>query len=155
MFRKTLAVILAVLMTTLSCASSAMAQNKEPVEQARAAQPLSKKEIKRAKKIRKLIKSLGTGSNARTEVRYANKTLLKGYVSEATDDYFVMTDETGAATRIEYSQVEKVMTWPTVKTLVRRDMSSPSRLFKKLAIGTAIGLGVLFAACGITRRCQN
>ena len=155
MFRKTLAVILAVLMATLSCASSAMAQNKEPVEQVRAGQALNKKEIKRARKIRKLIKSLGTGTNARTEVRYANKTSLKGYVSEATDEYFVMTDDTGAATRIEYSQVEKIMTWPTVKTLARREMSSPSRFFKKLAIGTAIGFGVLFAACGITKRCQN
>ena len=132
------------------------AQAKETPAQNPAAQTLTKKELKRAAKIRKFIKDLGVGPNARTEIRYAGDTKLKGYVSESTDDYFVITDETtGAATRVEYTQVEKVIMWPTVKTLMRRDLQSPSRLFKKLAIGAGIGFGVFFAACAITKRCQN
>ena len=131
-------------------------QDKETPAQDRAAQSLKKKEAKRAAKIRKFIKDLGVGPNARTEIRYAGDTKLKGYVSESADDYFVMTDETtGAVTRVEYTQVETVILWPSVKTLMRRDLTSPSRLFKKLAIGAGIGFGVLFAVCGISKGCKN
>jgi len=155
MFTKTLALILVLLIADLSSGSSARAQDKEAVQQAPVSRVLSKKEIKRAGKVRKFVKELGVGPNARTEIRYAGDTHLKGYVSESADDYFVMTDEAGVATRVEYSQVEKVIIWPSVKSLIRRDINSPSRFFKRLAIGAGIGFGVLFAVCGITRGCQN
>ncbi len=84
------------------------------------------------------------------------KMLAQGYLSESADDYFVMTDEkTSVATRVEYSQVEKVIIWPSVKALIRQDVNSPSRFFKRLAIGAAIGFGALFALCGITQRCRE
>ncbi|HWN07979.1 MAG TPA: hypothetical protein VNO50_01595 [Pyrinomonadaceae bacterium] len=156
MFTKMLALTLVLLIADLSCGSSVRAQDKETVEQAPASRVLSKKELKRASKVKKFIKDLGVGPDARTEIRYAGEIPLKGYVSESADDYFVMTDEkTSVATRIEYSQVEKVIIWPSVKSLIRRDINSPSRFFKRLAIGAGIGFGVLFVLCGISKGCRE
>jgi hypothetical protein len=155
MLTKMLALMLVFLIADLGGGAAALGQNREPVKPASEPQALSKKEAKRVNNLKKFFKSLGVGPNARTEIRYANNTQLKGYVSESTDEYFVVTDEnTGATTRVEYAQVEKVIIWPSVKTLMKREMK-PSRFFKKLAIGAGIGFGVLFGACLITKGCQN
>lgn len=155
MFTKQLALMLVLLLADLGCASSALAQNKETAEQVQVAQALSKKEVKRINNLKKFFKGLGVGPNARTEIRYANNTQLKGYVSEATDEYVDVTDEnTGATTRVEYAQVEKVIVWPSVKTLMKREMK-PSRFFKKMAIGGGILFGVLIGGCLITKGCRN
>ena len=155
MFTKFIALTLVLLIADIGCAATLNTQAKETPAQVQK-QSLSKKEIKRAAKVKKFIKELGVGPNARTEIRYAGGTKLKGYVSESADDYFVTTDETtGAATRVEYAHVEKVIVWPSVKTLMRRDLHSPSRLVKKLAIGAGIGFSVFLAVCAISKQCQN
>jgi ligand-binding sensor domain-containing protein len=156
MITKILAMALVLLIADLSCGSLARAQDKDTVKQVPVARVLTKKEMKRASKFRKVVKELGVGPNARTEIRYAGGTHLKGYVSESAEDYFVMTDETtNVSTRVEYAQVEKALIWPSAKTLIKRDVNSPSGFFKKLAIGAGIGFAVLLTVCGISKQCQE
>ena len=59
--------------------------------------------------MKKGISKLGTGAEARIEVKLRDKTKLKGYVGEAGEDSFVVVDEkTGAASTVTYSQVKQV-----------------------------------------------
>ena len=59
--------------------------------------------------VRESISRLGTGPDARVEVRLKDKRKLKGYVAEASDAGFSVVDaKTGAATRVAYPQVQKV-----------------------------------------------
>jgi hypothetical protein len=67
------------------------------------------KETRLAEKVKKGISKLGTGAAARVEVKLRDKTKLKGYVSEAGEDSFVIVDEkTSAISRVPYSQVQQV-----------------------------------------------
>jgi hypothetical protein len=67
------------------------------------------KETRLAEKVKKGISKLGTGAAARVEVKLRDKTELKGYVSEAGEDSFVIVDEkTSAISRVPYSQVQQV-----------------------------------------------
>jgi hypothetical protein len=67
------------------------------------------KEIRFAEKVKAGISKLGTGTEARIEVKLRNKTKLKGYVTEAGEDSFVIVDEkTSATSRVTYSQVKQV-----------------------------------------------
>lgn len=62
-----------------------------------------------AEKVKAGINKLGTGSDARIEVKLRDKTKLKGYVSEAGEDSFVVVDEkTGASSTVPYVQVKQV-----------------------------------------------
>ncbi len=71
--------------------------------------PKEEKEARFAERVRESIAKLGTGPNARIEVTLQNNTKLKGYVSEASDNNFVVVDnKTGAATHVSYPQVKKV-----------------------------------------------
>ena len=66
-------------------------------------------EVDLAAKVKAAIAKLGVGSDARVEVRLRDKTKLKGYVSEANENGFVVVDEkTGVATQVTYPQVKKV-----------------------------------------------
>lgn len=65
---------------------------------------------KRARAIAKAkqkIRDRGVGENARIEVVLLDGTKLKGYISEAGEDSFVVTSS-GAPTRVAYSQVKQV-----------------------------------------------
>ena len=69
----------------------------------------AEKEIRFAEKVKKGIGKLGTGEDARIEVKLRDKTKLKGYVSEAGEDSFVIVDEkTGATSTVTYAQVKQV-----------------------------------------------
>ena len=62
-----------------------------------------------AAKVKAGIAKLGTGADARIEVKLRDKTKLKGYVSEAGADSFVIVDEkTGASSTVTYPQVKQV-----------------------------------------------
>lgn len=62
-----------------------------------------------AKKVKEGIAKLGTGADARIEVKLRDKTKLKGYVSEAGEDSFVIVhDKTGASSTVTYPQVKQV-----------------------------------------------
>jgi hypothetical protein len=57
--------------------------------------------------VKKGISKLGTGAEARIEVKLRDKSKLKGYVSEAGEDSFVIVDEkTGATSTVTYLQVK-------------------------------------------------
>ncbi len=78
---------------------------------ARAATPKSKAEKEAAfvLKLKESIAKLGTGTDARVEVKLKDKTKLKGHVSEVGDEGFTVVDsKTGTSTRVIYPQVQKV-----------------------------------------------
>ena len=67
------------------------------------------KDAQFAGKVKEGISKLGTGVDAHIEVKLKDKTKLKGYVSEADEDSFVIVDEkTGATSRVTYPQVQRV-----------------------------------------------
>ena len=70
--------------------------------------PNSNKDGERAEKVRTQLAKLGTGPDARVKVELRDKTRLKGYVSEANADHFVVTDNAGKTTNVLYPQVKKV-----------------------------------------------
>ena len=62
-----------------------------------------------AAKVKDGISKLGTGAEARIEVKLRDKTKLKGYVSEAGEESFIIVDEkTGATSTVTYAQVKQV-----------------------------------------------
>lgn len=82
MFKKYLTFILTILVINLACSVLVFADTTK-----------KEKEIKTAQKIRREIEKLGTGTDAKIEVKFKNGTKLKGYVSEITDDHFVVTNK--------------------------------------------------------------
>ena len=67
------------------------------------------KEDEFAAKVKAAVAKIGIGPDARIEVRLRDKTKLKGYVSEANENGFVVVNEkTGIATQVAYPQVKKV-----------------------------------------------
>ena len=98
------------------------------------AQPLSaaskeEKQAKRVERVRAGIARLGVGPDARVAIKLRD-VKLAGYVSEARDDSFVVTDlKTRAATTVAYGDVTQVK-GHNLGTGV------------KIAIGIGIGVGV-------------
>ncbi len=91
------AVVLVALLLNITCPSHALAGN-SPEKEARFAQ-----------KVKQEIAKLGTGPDARVDLKLRDKTKLKGYISEVGDQSFaVMDDKTGVATTVTYPQVKQV-----------------------------------------------
>ena len=85
------------LMLSLACYTSVRASS-NPEEDAKA-----------AAKVKAALTKLGTGTDARVEIKLRDKTKLKGYVSELGDDHFMLVqDKTGTVTQVAYPQVQKV-----------------------------------------------
>jgi hypothetical protein len=63
-----------------------------------------------AQKVKAKVVKIGVGEEARVEVRLRDGRRVKGYISEIENDYFftVVDDNAGVATRIDYSQVQKL-----------------------------------------------
>lgn len=60
-------------------------------------------------KIKLEVLKLGVGPDARIKVKLRDNTIIKGYVSEANDDYFVVTNEKiKFTTRIKYPDVKQI-----------------------------------------------
>ena len=94
MFQKMLSLVLAGLVVNLIGANAAYAVSKE------------EREARFAERVKKDIAKLGTGPGARVEVKLRDGRKLKGYVSEAGEDKFVLVDvRTGVATTLAYPQV--------------------------------------------------
>jgi len=98
------------------------------------------KEASPVEKIKAKVAKRGVGEKARVSVRMQNGTQLKGYVSQAGEDSFVVTDsKTGQATTIAYREVEKVK---------GKGLSTAA----KIGIGVAIGVGATVAALALALR---
>jgi hypothetical protein len=97
MFKKILSVVLVGFVFSAAGVRLAYAGGKED------------KETRFALKVKEGISKLGTGEQARIEVKLRDKTKLKGYVSEAGQDSFVVVNEkTSATSTVNYSQVKQV-----------------------------------------------
>ena len=91
------AVALVALVFNLACPAPALAGG-SPEKEARFAQ-----------KVKTEIAKLGSGPNARVELKLRDKTKLKGYVSEIGEQSFAVVDDTtGSATTVTYPQVKQV-----------------------------------------------
>ena len=67
------------------------------------------KEAKFAAKVKSEITKLGTGKDARVEVKLKDGTKLKGYVSQINETSFVVMDEkTATPTEVPYQQTKQV-----------------------------------------------
>jgi hypothetical protein len=97
MFKKYLTLILAVLILNLSFSASAFAGTKE------------EKAAKLAEKVKTNVTKLGTGKNARVEVKLRDNTKLKGYISQINENGFVVVnDKTGNASEVAYLNAKQV-----------------------------------------------
>jgi hypothetical protein len=96
MIRKTFALILsAILLSTAFGLKTIQAQ--------------TGKDAQLAGETRAKVQKLGLGRDARVEVKLRDTTKLKGYISEAGQDSFTVTDsKTGAAQSIAYLDVAQV-----------------------------------------------
>lgn len=97
MFGKVLSFVLAGLVLNAACARPASAA------------PEGDKQSRFVQRVKDGVRRLGTGESARVEVKLRDKRKLKGYVSEAGEDDFVLVEEkSGAAVRVAYAQVGQV-----------------------------------------------
>ena len=103
------------------------ALNVQPI----AAASKAEKEVRFTGKVKQGIEKLGSGRDARVEVKLRDKTRVKGYVSEISDDGFVVTDfKTGAASTIAYADVAQVK---------GNNLSTGA----KIAIGVSVAVGLI------------
>ena len=119
MFKKILTMALAALLVHAAvCVQPASASSKE------------EKLAQRAERVRAGILKLGVGPDARVAIKVRDDVKLAGYISEVSDDSFVVTDlKTRAATAVAYCDVAQVK---------GQNISTGA----KIAIGVAIGVGV-------------
>ena len=95
MFKKYVSLALVGLLLNLAFYSTAMAN--------------TEKDAKFAEKVKANIAKLGTGKDAKVEIKLKDGAKLKGYVSEVKDSGFVLTNEdTGISNEIPYLQVKQV-----------------------------------------------
>ncbi|MBP9108938.1 MAG: hypothetical protein KBF83_05220 [Pyrinomonadaceae bacterium] len=90
--------LMSVALVTAICASSMLVSAAVP----------SNDDEKQAEKTRVEIRKLGTGPDAQVELELRDKTKVKGYVSEANENDFVVVDpNTKTSTTVAYPQVRK------------------------------------------------
>jgi len=120
MFKKILSFLLIVLMINVVGVSSAYAGSKE------------EKEARFTERVKQNVSKLGTGTEARVEVKLRNKTKLKGYISQINENSFTVVDEkTGNASEVPY---------PNAKQVKGNNLSTGV----KIAIGIGIVLVIVF-----------
>jgi hypothetical protein len=96
-----------------------------------AASSNAEEEARLAGKVKSGIEKLGSGTNTRVEVKLRDKTRLKGYVSEISENAFVVTDvKTGASNNVAYAEVKQIK---------GNNMSTGA----KIAIGVSVAIGLI------------
>jgi len=108
MFKKYLTLTLVVLVLNLAFGSTAFATTE------------GEKEAKFVEKVKTNVTKLGTGKDARVEVKLKDGTKLKGYVSQINESSFVvMNEKTAVATEVPYPNVKQVKgnNWSTGATI--------------------------------------
>lgn len=103
------------------------------------AQTQDKKQAEWQAKVKSKIEKLGVGENSLIEVKLKDKTKVKGYIGEISDDYFVVIDKlNGTSTKVPY---------PQVKQAKGNNLSTGAKI--------AIGLGILAAVLVILLIFEN
>ncbi len=98
-------------------------------------------QARQIEQVKEQVRRVGTGKGARVEVELRGGSKLKGYISEATDDHFLLVDEAGNPTRVTYAEVERVK-----EVLVKQGASGGSSGVKKLAVGAALVGGIFLVS---------
>jgi hypothetical protein len=96
-------------------------------------QAKTEEETLRVEKNRASITKLGTGRDARVEVKLRDNTKLKGYVSDTAGDSFTVIDsKTGESRTVTYGDVEKL-----------NKQGKGFSTLTKVLIGAAVATGVI------------
>jgi len=96
MLKKTISTLLIALVVNLAV-SSVLAETKE------------EKEAKFVQKVKTQVMKIGTGRDARVQVKLKDGTKLKGYVSQINETNFVVMNEiTAAPTEVPYSKTKQI-----------------------------------------------
>ena len=141
MFKKLFVVALVGLLLNLVCVFPVAASSRQ------------EKEAKQRAEVKNRIAHLGTGPDARVELKLRDKTKLKGYVSKIGDDEFTVTDQkSGATTTVSYAQVEKLGPRPSVKDGLI-DIST-NKVVRNVSVGFSLALLAVLMVC-LTGRCQE
>jgi hypothetical protein len=118
MLKKILTITLTGLLIQAFCLQPASAASKE------------EKQTRRTEKMRAGILKLGVGTDARVAIKLRDNVKLAGYISEAKDDSFDVTDlKTRTATTVAYGDVTQVK---------GHNIGTGA----KVAIGIGIGVGL-------------
>jgi hypothetical protein len=118
MFKKILTITIAGLLIHAVCVRPASAASK------------AEKQAQRTEKVKAGILKLGVGTDARVAIKLRDDVKLAGFISEATDESFVVTDlKTRAATTVGYGDVTQVK---------GNNLGTGA----KIAIGIGIGAGL-------------
>ncbi|SRR6266404_4870432 len=73
------------------------------------AQSQTGREPQQAEKVRAKVTKLGTGKQARVEVKLRDNTKLKGYIGEIAEERFTLVDpKRGTVTPVPYEQVQQI-----------------------------------------------
>ena len=95
------------------------------------------KEAQFAQKVKSEVAKLGTGPDARVEVKLRDKTKLKGYISEVGDQSFAVVDDmSGSVTTVTYPQVKQVK---------GNNLSTGAKIL--IGIGIVVAVGLIFGIC--------
>ena len=71
--------------------------------------PLTEKENRLTEKVKAGINKLGTGRDARVEIKLRDKKKIAGFIHEISDSHFAVTDlKTGETTVVAYASVTQV-----------------------------------------------
>lgn len=105
-------------------------------------------EAARSAQIKTTIQSYGTGEDALIEVKRKGGKKVRGYISEAKDDSFVVADTAAASSyEIRYSEVDSVKSWQVPNV-------GPSK--KKTILWTTVFLvGVTVMAIFVYKHCKK
>jgi len=118
-------------MTMMVAALLIAAVNVQPI----AASSKAEKEVRLTGKVKQGIEKIGSGRDARVEVKLRDKTRLKGYVSEINEAGFVVTDfKTGAGSPVAYADVAQVK---------GNNLSTGAKI--AIGVGIVVGLVVLIS----------
>jgi len=118
MFKKIFTMATAGLLIQMVCVQPAAATSKDD------------KQSQRTEKVRSGVLKLGVGTDARVSIKLRDDVKLAGYISEAKNDSFVVTDlKTRTATTVAYGDVAQVK---------GHNIGTGA----KIAIGIGIGVGV-------------
>jgi protein subunit release factor B len=105
--------------------------------QTASARSKAEKQARFAERVKARIVQLGVGEESYVTVKLRDKTKLAGYISEAREESFVVTDlRTSEATTVAYADVKKVK---------GHNLSTGAKVAIGLGIGVAVWLIIVLA----------
>jgi TRAP-type uncharacterized transport system fused permease subunit len=92
-------------------------------------------EAARVEKVKAGVSALGTGTNAKVKLKLSDNRKLKGYISRADEDSFVVVEKSGVETTVFYADVKQIK---------GNNLSSGTKVLIGVAIAAAV-IGVIVA----------